>query len=114
MKDERVYLVHIRDAILRIDAYTAPGRVEFLDNAMRQDAVLRNLHTLAESTTHLSDATRTAHPEIAWRAVAGLRNVIVHDYLGVDLDRIWTIVEDDLPQLKAAVTALLESLPPLD
>lgn len=112
MKDERLYLVHIRDAIFRIQAYTASGHAEFLKNEMRQDAVLRNLHTMAEATTRLTEATRATRPEIAWRAIAGLRNVIVHDYLGIDLERVWSIVERDLPPLKAAVEAMLESSSP--
>jgi uncharacterized protein with HEPN domain len=55
------------------------------------------LHTLSESTQRISNELKKQHPDIDWRTIAAFRNVVVHDYLGVDLDRIWDIVEDDLP-----------------
>lgn len=75
---------------------------------MIQDAVLRNLHTLTESTQRLSKAAKDAHPEVDWQGVARFRNVIVHDYLGIDLARIWDIVQQDLPKLKRSITAMLK------
>ena len=64
-----------------------------------QDAVLRNLQTLGQSTGRLSDTLRDAHSEVNWRGIIGLRNILVHDYLGISLVRIWEIVEYDLPDL---------------
>lgn len=78
-----------------------------LGNTMVQDAIVRNLQTLAESTQRLSDKTKQRKPEVDWRAIAGFRNVIVHDYLGVDLERVWHIIECDLPGLKTHTDALL-------
>ncbi len=75
-----------------------------------QDAVLRNLEVMAESTRRLSDALRSAQPEIDWRQLAGFCNVLVHDYLGVEPDRVWLAVEQDLPALKHAVCAMLGEL----
>lgn len=74
---------------------------------MVQDAIVRNLQTLSESTQRLSDKTKQKRPLVDWRAIAGFRNVVVHDYLGVDLERIWHIVESDLPSLKIHIEALL-------
>lgn len=108
MKDDRLYLIHITECIERIERYTAPGRDAFFSDTMRQDAVLRNLHTLSESTQRLSAALKDRHPEVDWTSIAAFRNVIVHDYLGVDLARIWDITERDLPDLKRTVTAMLE------
>jgi len=65
-----------------------------------QDAVIRNLQVMTESTQRISDAFKKQHPKVDWRALAGFRNVLVHDYLGVDKDRVWQIVEHDLPELK--------------
>lgn len=107
MKDDRLYLIHILECIERIERYTAPGRDAFFSDTMMQDAVLRNLHTLSESTQRLSDALKDRHPEVDWFSIAGFRNVIVHDYLGIDLKTMWDIVERDLPELKLAVTAML-------
>jgi uncharacterized protein with HEPN domain len=108
VKDDRLYLLHIKEAIEWIEEFTIAGENEFFEDRKTQDAVLRNLHTLSESTQHLSNELKEQYPEIDWRTIAAFRNVIVHDYLGVDLDQIWDIVEDDLPTLKKKISAILE------
>ncbi len=109
MKDDRLYLIHITECIERIEHYTTPGRDAFFADTMIQDAVLRNLHTLSESTQRLSDALKDQHSEVDWVSIAAFRNVIVHDYLGIDLSRIWDVLEHDLPPLKRGVALMLES-----
>ena len=108
MKDDSIYLKHILDCIRRIEEDTSEGREKFLATHTLQDAVLRNLQTLSESAKRLSDPLKTSRPEIEWRRITAFRNILVHDYLGIDLDRIWRIVQHDVPQLKRAVAALLE------
>jgi uncharacterized protein with HEPN domain len=110
-KDLRVYLAHILECIDKVERFTADGSSRFLGDAMVQDAVLRNFEVIGEAAKRLNDDYRTAHPEIPWRALAGLRDVLIHQYEGVDLTRVWAIVETDLPGLKRAISALL---PPLD
>jgi uncharacterized protein with HEPN domain len=107
VRDDRLYLVHIAECIDRIVRYTAEGKQAFLNDTRTQDAVLRNLHVLAESTQRISQELRLRHPEVAWRDIAAFRNVIVHGYLGVDLVRVWDIVARDLPVLHAQVLAML-------
>ena len=68
---------------------------------------MRNLQVLAESTQRLSDGSKARRPEVDWRAIAGFRNVLVHDYLGVDAAAIWKVVQADLPVLKEAVANML-------
>jgi uncharacterized protein with HEPN domain len=75
-----------------------------------QDAVLRNLQILCESTQRLSEPIKASHPEIEWRQIAGLRNVLVHNYLGVDLERVWLVLTQHLPELKRAVAAMRSEL----
>ncbi len=108
MKDDTVYLRHILESIRRIEENIADGRDHFLNSHTFQDAVLRNLQTLAESTQRLSDELKTAHPEIEWHRIAAFRNVLVHDYLGVDVERIWDITQRDVPELKRAILGMLE------
>ena len=91
----------------RIELYTASGQAAFLADTLIQDAVLRNLHTLSESTQRLSGALKARHPDMDWPSIAAFRNVVIHDYLGVDLAQIWGIVENDLPDLKRIITAML-------
>ncbi|MGQ0722271.1 MAG: HepT-like ribonuclease domain-containing protein [Candidatus Eiseniibacteriota bacterium] len=87
-KDDGLYLTHMEECLGRIEEYTAEGRQAFLGSTLIQDAVLRNLQTLAESAKRVGAPLRERHPEVPWRDIAGFRNVVVHDYLGVDLDTI--------------------------
>jgi uncharacterized protein with HEPN domain len=107
MKDDTLYLIHISECVGRIDQYTEGGEDSFLSDLKTQDAVLRNLHTLSESTQRLSPALKLSHPEVDWRGIAGFRNVLVHDYLGVNLARVWEVVEHDLPDLKQKIRNIL-------
>jgi uncharacterized protein with HEPN domain len=77
---------------------------------MIQDAVIRNLQTLAESTQRISNSLKTAHPEVEWRGISDFRNVVVHNYMGINLNRVWDIVVQNLPALKLQVTAILREL----
>ena len=110
MKDDRVYLGHILRCISRIEEYVSGDPGIFASSHLVQDAVLRNLQTLAESTQRLSPAVKARRPDIDWAALAGLRNVLVHAYLGVDLDQIQRAIERDMPRLKNACENLLEAL----
>lgn len=107
MKDERVYLGHIRDAINDVEHYAAGGREAFMAERMRQDAIIRKLQIIGEAVKKLSDATRQRRPELPWKQIAGMRDRLTHDYFGVDLSLVWVAVERDVPTLKVAVEALL-------
>ena len=74
-----------------------------------QDGVIRNLQTLAESTQRISEKIKKNHPGVEWRAIAGFRNIMVHDYLGVDLDRVWGVVENRIPKLKEEIEKMLRN-----
>jgi uncharacterized protein with HEPN domain len=110
MKDDRLYLIHIIECLSRIEQYTAEGKEAFLRDTKTQDAVLRNLQTLAESTQRLPPAIKAAHPEVGWERIVGFRNVLVHDYLGINMARVWEIVEHGLPDLKRQIHAILRLL----
>ena len=103
MKDDTIYLVHIRECIERIEGYIKGGHQEFTTSHMVQDAVLRNLQVMAESCQHLSEKLKSENPNIDWNGLSGFRNVLVHDYLGVDLERVWILVEKRLPELKSFI-----------
>jgi uncharacterized protein with HEPN domain len=107
MKDDVLYLIHINECLERIEQYTAEGKDYFFADCRTQDAVLRNLQTLAESTQRLSSTLKAAHPDVDWRNIGGFRNILVHNYLGINLARVWEIIEHDLPDLKQKITALL-------
>lgn len=108
MRDDTVYLQHIQESIRRIEENVADGRDRFLASHTLQDAVLRNLQTMAESTQSLSDDLKTTYPDIEWDRIAAFRNVLVHDYLGIDVERVWDITQRDVPELKRAILGMLE------
>ena len=107
MKDDRIYLQHIRDAISRILSYTASGREAFLATPQAQDAVIRNLEIIGEAVKHLSAELRQQHPGIPWKRIAGMRDEMIHEYFGVDLRIVWNVIEQHLPVLSQGVTRLL-------
>ena len=109
MKRDRLYLVHMGECIVKIEQYTQGGEAEFFRDTKTQDAVLRNLQIMSESSQRLSTELKASHPDIDWRGVSDFRNVLVHDYLGLNLRLVWKIVRDDLSQLKQKIAALLES-----
>lgn len=107
MKDDRVYLAHIRDDIERIEAFTAAGRDQFFADPMIQDAVIRNLEVIGEAVNGLSDDLRSATPDLPWKQIAGMRDVLIHHYFGVKLETVWQVVVEHLPPLAKRVQQLL-------
>ncbi len=109
MKGDRVYLEHIRDAIADILSYTNSGRDAFVSDRMRQDATLRKLEVIGQAVKNLSDGCKAHQPEIPWKQIAGLRDKVIHDYFGVNLEIVWGVVERELPKLQRAINELLAS-----
>ena len=107
---DKVYVVHMLECIHRIAEYTRGGRSAFIDSSMAQDAVVRNLQTLTESSQRLSKTVKASVPSVPWRALSGFRNVVVHSYLGIDLEIVWRVIEEDLPPLRAALLQINASL----
>jgi uncharacterized protein with HEPN domain len=109
VKDDRVYLQHIRDALDDIAAYCGSDRDAFFSDRMRQDATLRKLEVIGQAVKNLSDPTKSRRPEIPWKQIAGMRDKVIHDYFGVNLEIVWAVVERELPKLKVAIADLLEN-----
>ncbi len=109
MKDDRVYLLHIRDAIRGVLRYTAGGREAFFSDEMTQDAVVRKLEVIGEATKHLSEPFRSAHPEVPWKRMAGMRDKVIHEYFGVDLQLVWDVVRTELPNLLSRIEGFLDA-----
>ncbi len=107
MKEDLTYLEHIRECLDWIGRFTTGGREEFLSDRKTRSAVLRELQVMAESTQRLSDGLKEQHPEVSWQGIAGFRNVLVHDYLGIKAERVWQVIESDLPVLRAAVESMV-------
>jgi uncharacterized protein with HEPN domain len=106
VKDDRIYIDYILECMDWIIRYTAEGRDAFFSDRKTQSATLGELQVLAESTQRLSEKLKKAHPEIPWESISGFRNVLVHDYLGIKPERIWEIIERDLPAFRAALETM--------
>ncbi len=111
MKDDFIFLGHIQECIAKIETYTKDGRKAFETETMIQDAVLRNLEIIGEASKNVSLDFRRSHPEVSWRGAMALRNVLIHNYMGVRLDRVWSTVTRKIPKLKEQITALQAALP---
>ena len=108
MKNQLLYLSNIKECIENIENYTQGGKVVFLKQKIIQDAVIRNLEIIGEATKRLSPQMREQYPDIPWRKMAGLRDVLIHDYLKVDLEEVWKIIEFNLPEIRVKVEQIIK------
>jgi uncharacterized protein with HEPN domain len=104
---DELYLRHILDAIQKIERYAVVGHDEFIAESLRHDAVIRQLEIIGEAAKRLSSQALSRRPDVPWRQVAGMRDVLIHNYMGVDLERVWNVVQADLPLLRSVVAELL-------
>lgn len=82
----------------------------FIGSPMAQDAVVRNFEVIGEAVKRIPESLKEERPDIPWRRIAGLRDVLIHQYLRVDLEAVWAIVRDDLPEFKQAVAEILAEM----
>lgn len=108
-KDPIIYLEHIRDCILKVLAYTEGiNQSVFLENLLVQDAVIRNLEIIGEATKKLDQEFRDRYPAIEWKKIAGMRDKLIHDYIGVDILAVWGVVEIILPNLLTQIQDIIK------
>ena len=106
-RDSRVYLEDILDAVAKIRRYTCGLSLdEFKADERTVDAVVRNLEVIGEAVKSLGTEIRTQAPEVEWRKIAGLRDILIHEYYGVDPEVVWDIVSNKMAALENAVRAL--------
>lgn len=108
-RDESVYLRHVLDAIIKIEEYIKSiDEVAFNENTLVQDGVIRQLEIIGKAVRHFSSEFRQMHNQLPWQDIAGMRDKLIHDYFGVDLDTVWLTVKEDIPFLKSGVLKILE------
>jgi len=112
LRSNRDRLLDIAEAIERIERYATMGRAEFADDELVQTWVVHHIQIIGEAARKLSDDFQNAHPRIAWQQIIAMRNILIHDYFGIDVDEVWNTVQRDLPLLRRGLTGILEELPP--
>jgi uncharacterized protein with HEPN domain len=106
-RDEE-FLRHILEAIAKIELYISVGRVGFMSEIHWQDAVVRQLEVIGEATKNLSYELRSASPQVPWRRMAGMRDVLIHDFMEVDMEIVWAVAVSRIPELKRSIRSILD------
>ncbi len=106
---DALFLAHILTAISDIESFTVDGREVFMLDRKTQSAVIRQLAIIGEAVKSLSGALTQSEPGVPWRQIAGTRDRLIHAYFNVDLDAVWSMVDQDLPRLRLSVGRALES-----
>jgi uncharacterized protein with HEPN domain len=110
LRSDRERLFDILEAVERIEAQAARGRAAFADDELVQTAVIRWVEIIGEATRGLTDDLRQTHPEVPWRQMVAMRNVLIHGYFDIDVDLVWSVARNDLPKLGAQIRAIADQL----
>lgn len=103
-KDIQVYLDDIQEAIKKIEAYTkGKNFTDFVEDTELEDAVIRRLEIIGEAVKNLPSDIKERHSSVPWKQIDGMRDILIHEYAGVSIERVWKVIEDDIVRLKEEI-----------
>jgi len=106
MNRDIAYINQILEAIHKIEDYTKGGRKVFFDTIMIQDAVMRNIEIIGEVSKRISDEFKENNDEVPWRQMAGIRDVLIHDYDSIDMGIVWNVIAIELPKVNKLLSKI--------
>lgn len=108
MRNDRERLLDIQEAIEEIKKYAVRGKESFRNDELVQTWILHHLQILGEAAAKISDEFQEQHPDVLWYKIIGMRNILVHDYFRIDINAVWSVVENDIPVLEQQIKQLLQ------
>jgi len=110
-KDPEIFLEHILESIDLIQDYTAHKTItDFIKSIQLQDSIIRRIEIIGEAVKNLPDDVKNSYPEVPWKKIAGMRDVLIHEYFGIDLELTWQVVQKDIPDLKRKIMKIKHDL----
>jgi len=108
-KDLTIFIKHILDSIKSIESFSkGVSKSDFMKDDLKASAIIRKLEIIGEAAKNISSEFRKKYPKIEWKEIAGLRDKLIHHYFGVNLERVWNVVKDDIPKLKKQISEILK------
>lgn len=110
-KDPKVFLEHILESIELIENYTENKTISnFIKSVQLQDSIIRRIEIIGEAVKNVPDDVKNKYPEVPWKKIAGMRDVLIHEYFGIDLELTWEVVQKDIPDLKSEILKIKHDL----
>jgi uncharacterized protein with HEPN domain len=110
-KDPLMYLEHILESILLIEKYCSNVTIDdFLHSIQLQDSIIRRIEIIGEAVKNLPEDVKNDYSDVPWKKIAGMRDVLIHEYFGIDLELTWEVIQSDIPDLKRNITKIKKEL----